>query len=108
MKIRFLKDISFHVNKGEIVALIGEIGAGKSTIFNLIERFYDPESGEMCLDHLSFREVEPGIWRQSFSYVPQDSQLFDGTVKDNIAYGLSSVAEEEIVHAAKLANAHDF
>ncbi|AEP00554.1 ABC transporter ATP-binding protein [Heyndrickxia coagulans] len=103
-----LKDISFHVNKGEIVALIGESGAGKSTIFNLIERFYEPQSGEMYLDHVSFREVEPGLWRQSFSYVPQDSQLFDGTVKDNITYGLSSVTEEEIVHAAKLANAHDF
>jgi len=103
-----LKDISFHVNKGEIVALIGESGAGKSTIFNHIERFYEPQSGEMYLDHVSFREVEPGLWRQSFSYVPQDSQLFDGTVKDNITYGLSSVTEEEIVHAAKLANAHDF
>ncbi|WMM88993.1 ABC transporter ATP-binding protein [Heyndrickxia coagulans] len=103
-----LKDISFHVNKGEIVALIGESGAGKSTIFNLIERFYEPQSGEMYLDHVSFREVEPGLWRQSFSYVPQDSQLFDDTVKDNITYGLSSVTEEEIVHAAKLANAHDF
>lgn len=104
-----LKNISFAVAKGSMTALVGPSGSGKSTIFSLMERFYEPTSGDIVLNGISYRKSNIHEWRNHFSYVAQSSPILSGTIKENITYGVShSVTNEEIVQAAKLANAHDF
>jgi len=106
--IPVLKDISFKVKPGETLALVGATGVGKTTIASLIPRFYDPDSGEILVDGVDIRGVTLNSLRRQISLVSQDVFLFNGTVRDNIIYGSPGATEEEILAAAKAANAHDF
>jgi subfamily B ATP-binding cassette protein MsbA len=103
-----LEHISLDIAPGEIVALVGPAGAGKSTIFNLIPRFYDPTENSICIDGHDLRTVTQRSLREQIGIVPQETILFGGTIRDNIAYGRLDATEEEIIAAAQAANAHDF
>ena len=100
--------ISFHVNAGEVVALVGETGAGKTTIVNLLTRFYDADSGEIMIDGVPITRIRRNSLRSCFSVVLQDTSLFSGTILDNIRYSNIDATEEEVIKAAKIAHAHDF
>ncbi|KAK3084195.1 hypothetical protein FSP39_009850 [Pinctada imbricata] len=102
-----LKGISFTVNPGEMVALVGPSGGGKSTIVNLIERFYDPDSGTITLGDRPLTELDPQWFRQKVSMVSQEPTLFASSIKDNIAYG-QDASIEKIEAVSKEANAHEF
>ncbi|ERI91973.1 ABC transporter, ATP-binding protein [Clostridiales bacterium oral taxon 876 str. F0540] len=105
---KVLENFNLKVKKGETVALVGETGSGKSTIVNLICRFYEPNSGEILIDGVDYRERSL-LWLQSnIGYVLQSPHLFSGTIRDNIRYGKLEATEEEIETAAKLVNAHSF
>lgn len=106
--IPVLKNISFKVKSGEMVALVGPTGVGKTTAANLIPRFYDPDSGEILMDNMDIRRIKLSSLRKQVSFVSQDVFLFNGTVKENILYGRGDASDEEIIKAAKAANAHDF
>ncbi|WP_049998211.1 ABC transporter ATP-binding protein [Halococcus sediminicola] len=103
-----VKDVSFDVPGGETVALVGPTGAGKSTVLKLLLRMYDVDDGEIRIDGQAIGDVTLSSLRQSIGYVSQDSYLFYGTVKENIAYGTFDATDEEIVEAAKAAEAHEF
>jgi ATP-binding cassette subfamily B protein/subfamily B ATP-binding cassette protein MsbA len=103
-----LKNVSFKVNPGEMVALVGPTGVGKTTIANLIPRFYDPHSGQILIDDMDIRKIKLSSLRKQISLVSQDVFLFNGTVKENILYGRPNATDEEVTAAAKAANAHDF
>jgi len=103
-----LKDINIHISPGEVIALVGPVGAGKSTLTNLIPRFYEPDSGSIYIDGVNIKDVQIDSLRRQIGIVPQDVVLFSGTIKENIRYGRLDATDEEIVQAAKLANAHDF
>ncbi|OPZ78161.1 MAG: putative multidrug export ATP-binding/permease protein [bacterium ADurb.Bin431] len=103
-----LRDLSLTIPKGNILAIVGPSGAGKSTLVDLIPRFYDPTEGAIFLDGVDLREIEIGHLRRLMGIVTQETILFNDTVRNNIAYGLSSKPLEEIVEAARIANAHDF
>ncbi|WP_317993888.1 ABC transporter transmembrane domain-containing protein [Bartonella gliris] len=105
---KILHSLSFYVNPGETVAFVGASGAGKSTIFSLILRFYDPTSGKIRFDGVEINRLSLRDLRSSISYVPQDVAIFDGTLRDNIAFGSENVSEEQIIAAAKTANAFEF
>ena len=105
---RVLQNISFEVQSGMRVGIAGRTGAGKSTLMNLLFRFYDPEAGRIVLDGHDLRNYKLKDLRDQFSIMLQDSLLFSGTIADNIAYGAPGCSEEEIIHAAKVANAHNF
>jgi ATP-binding cassette, subfamily B, bacterial MsbA len=100
-----LRDISFEVNPGEVVALVGLSGAGKSTIVDLIPRFYDVTDGRITVDGVDVRDVKLQSLRQQIGIVPQETWLFAGTLRDNIAYGKRDATDEEIKNAAYAANA---
>jgi ATP-binding cassette, subfamily B, bacterial len=103
-----INNFNLHIKKGEKVAIVGETGCGKSTIANLLCRFYEPTSGTITIDDIDYKE-RPLIWLQSnLGYVLQTPQLFSGSVMDNIRYGKLDATEEEVINAAKLANAYDF
>ncbi|USZ71144.1 ABC transporter ATP-binding protein [Natronosalvus halobius] len=101
-------DISFDVPGGETIALVGPTGAGKSTVLKLLLRLHDVDDGAIRIDDQDIREVSLPSLRQSMGYVGQQSYLFYGTVKENVTYGTFDASEEEIVEAAKAAEAHDF
>ncbi|TGY41176.1 ABC transporter ATP-binding protein [Clostridium sartagoforme] len=103
-----LKNVSFKVKAGEVVALVGETGAGKTTIVNLLTRFYDSDSGEILIDDEPITNLKRDSLRECFSVVLQDTCLFTGTIMDNIRYSQSSASDEEVIKAAKIAHAHDF
>lgn len=103
-----LKNVNFHVNPGEVIALVGETGAGKTTIVNLLTRFYDADSGEIRIDGVPIRQIKRNSLRSCFSVVLQDTYLFGGTIMDNIRYSKNDAAEDEVIRAAKIAHAHDF
>ena len=106
--INILEDLSFDVKAGESVALVGPTGAGKTTITNLINRFYDVQSGEITYDGIDIKRINKDDLRRSLGVVLQDTHLFTGTVMDNIRYGRLDATDEECINAAKLANAHSF
>ncbi len=103
-----LKNISLNVRVGEYVALVGPSGAGKTTLCSLIPRFYDVSAGEILIDGQDIRRISLHSLRRNIGVVQQDVYLFAGTVSDNIRYGKLDASEEEIIAAAKKANAHDF
>ncbi|MGA9571222.1 MAG: ABC transporter ATP-binding protein [Candidatus Acidiferrales bacterium] len=103
-----LKDVSFKIKAGQLVGLVGPTGGGKSTIVSLIPRFYDPASGVVKIDGVDVRDYKSGSMRDQIGYVLQETVLFEGTVRDNIAYGRKGVTDEQIREAAKLANADEF
>jgi subfamily B ATP-binding cassette protein MsbA len=103
-----LRDVSFRIDPGQFVGIVGPTGGGKSTIISLIPRFYDPNAGRVMIDGVDVREYQLQGLRQQFGFVLQDTVLFRGTVRDNIAYGRPDATAEEIIEAAQLANAHGF
>ncbi|XP_022085601.1 ABC transporter B family member 1-like [Acanthaster planci] len=102
-----LKGVSFSMKPGQVIALVGPSGGGKSTIVNLIERFYEPGAGSIKLDGVDLSELDPTWFRRKISMVSQEPSLFACSIKENIAYGKNAM-DEEIEQAAKMANAHDF
>jgi len=103
-----IKNISFIINPGETVAFIGSTGSGKSTLINLLPRFYDVTEGEILIDGVGIREVEQKVLRERIGYVPQKGYLFSGTIKSNLSYGKEDATEEELTTAVKTAQAYDF
>ncbi len=103
-----VKDVNLRIEPGETVAFVGGTGAGKSTLLSLVPRFYDPNAGRVLLDGLDLRAVTKKSLRAQISIVLQDTLLFSTTVRENIAYGRPEATEEEIIEAAKRAQAHDF
>jgi ATP-binding cassette subfamily B protein len=103
-----LTNFDLDIEAGQTVALVGETGSGKSTIVNLVCRFYEPTAGRILIDGVDYRE-RPLAWLQSsLGCVLQNPHLFSGTIKENIRYGKLSASDEEVERAAKLVNAHDF
>lgn len=105
---RVLRDIDLLVRAGEILALVGPSGAGKTSLVNLLPRFYDPVAGRILIDGCDLRAMSVGSLRAQLGIVPQETLLFRATVAENIGYGKPGAAKDEIVHAAELANAHGF
>jgi ABC-type multidrug transport system fused ATPase/permease subunit len=103
-----LRDVNFTINAGEFVGIVGPTGGGKSTIVSLIPRFYDPTAGSISIDGTDIRDFKISGLRNQIGFVLQDTGLFRGTIRENIAYGRPGATEEEIVEAAKLANADEF
>ena len=105
---KVLEDVSFQVKPGETIALVGPTGAGKTTIVNLISRFYDIEEGTILVDGYDLTKISIESLRKQMGVMTQDNFIFHGTVKDNILYGKLDATEEEMIQAAKAVNAHDF
>jgi ATP-binding cassette subfamily B protein len=105
---QILRGISFDVQPGELIGLVGSSGGGKSTVVNLIARFYDVSGGAVRIDGVDVRQLDTGHYRQQLGMVLQDPYLFHGTVLDNIRYGMSDAPLDAVVAAARAANAHDF
>lgn len=103
-----LHDVSLYAKPGQKIALVGATGAGKTTITNLINRFYDLADGKVRYDGININKIKKGDLRRSIGIVLQDTNLFTGTVKDNIKYGKLDATDEEVYKAAKIANAYDF
>ena len=103
-----LSDINFEVSPNETAAFVGLSGAGKTTIINLLSRFYDPTSGRITIDGIDIREVSLTSLRSQLGLVTQDTILFNDSVRNNIAYGLENITQERIIQAAKAAKAHEF
>lgn len=103
-----LENVSFSVKAGETVALVGETGAGKTTIVNLLTRFYDADSGRILIDNKPITDLKRNSLRKCFSVVLQDTCLFTGTIMDNIRYSQNDATDEQVINAAKIAHAHDF
>jgi ATP-binding cassette subfamily B protein len=103
-----LRNISFVARPGEVTAIIGSTGSGKSTLINLIPRFYDVDSGSILIDGVDVREMSQDILRSKIGFVPQKAVLFTGSITDNIKFGNANAAEEEIKHAAEVAQAGEF
>lgn len=103
-----LESINLTINPGEVLAIVGPSGRGKTTLVNLIPRLYDPSSGEIRIDGYDIKKVTTASLRQYISVVPQEIILFSGTIEQNIAYGKNGATIDEVVQAANIANAHDF
>jgi subfamily B ATP-binding cassette protein MsbA len=103
-----LKGVTFKIAPGQLVGIVGTTGGGKSTVVSLIPRFYDPANGRVLIDGNDLKDLELASLRSKIGYVLQDTVLFHGTIRENIAYGRPNAKEEDIIAAAKLANAHDF
>jgi len=103
-----LKDVSFRIEPGQVAALVGPTGAGKTSIISLIPRFYDPASGVVKIDGTDIRRYKQQSLRQQISFVLQETMLFHSTVWQNIAYGKPEASRQEIIAAAELANATEF
>jgi subfamily B ATP-binding cassette protein MsbA len=105
---KILNDISFTLTKGKTIALVGPSGGGKSTISDLIPRFYDPQEGAIYIDGVKLKDCKIDSVRNLIGIVNQEAMLFNDTIFNNIAFGRADVTEEEVIHAAKVANAHQF
>jgi ABC-type multidrug transport system fused ATPase/permease subunit len=103
-----LNDVSFVAEPGQTIALVGPTGAGKTSIASLLARFYDVKGGRVLIDGVDVRDVTMASLRSQMGYVPQDPFLFTGTIADNIRFGRLDATDEEVMEAAKLANAHEF
>lgn len=103
-----LENVSFTVQPGEMIGIVGRSGAGKSTIINLISRLYDPTTGSILIDGVDARYIDQKDLRRQVGMVLQDTFLFRGTIYDNIAYGKPDASFEQVMEAAKIANAHEF
>jgi ATP-binding cassette subfamily B protein len=103
-----LKDVSFEAQPGERIALLGATGSGKSTIINLLPRFYDPTEGRITIDDRDLRQVKLDSLRRQIGIVLQETTLFSGTIRENIAFGKPDAGDDEIIAAARAAQAHDF
>lgn len=103
-----LKNISTHASSGEKLAFVGSTGAGKTTITNLINRFYEIEEGEITIDGINIKDIKKEDLRSSMAFVLQDTKLFVGTIADNIRYGKLDATDEEIIEAARISGAHSF
>jgi ATP-binding cassette subfamily B protein len=103
-----LRGVDLSIAAGETVALVGETGAGKSTVMKLIARFYDPDQGRVSVDGYDLQSLDLRTFRQQLGYVPQEAFLFTGTVRDNIAYGRPEASDAEVEAAARAVGAHDF
>lgn len=103
-----LKHVSFAAQKGETIAFIGSTGSGKSTLINLIPRFYDVSEGQIRIDGVDVKDYDVFALRAKLGVIPQKAMLFSGTIKDNICFGRPDASEEEILHAIKVAQAYDF
>lgn len=103
-----LHDISFKVEEGKSIAIVGATGSGKTTIVNLLTRFYEINEGEITIDGVDIRDYSRDSLRRNFGIVLQDTYLFSGTIKENIMYGKEDATDLEIIYASKIANAHEF
>jgi ATP-binding cassette subfamily B protein len=103
-----IKGVNFHVSPGQTLALVGPTGAGKTTIINLLSRFYEPDHGVIYVDGYDLKRIKRSSLRQHMGFVLQDSFLFHGTIRENIRYGRLDASDEEVEEAARLANAHSF
>jgi ATP-binding cassette subfamily B protein len=103
-----LRGIDLQIEPGETVALVGETGAGKSTVMKLLARFYDPDEGSVRIDGTDIRSLDLNSFRHQLGYVPQEAFLFSGTIRDNIAYGRPQATDAEVEAAARAVGAHDF
>lgn len=103
-----LNNINLEIKKGKTVALVGPSGGGKSTMGDLVPRFYDPTGGEVCIDGISLRDYDIESLRRVMGVVTQESILFNDTIFNNIAFGMKGISEEAVAQAARIANAHDF
>jgi len=103
-----LTDVSFGSKPGELVAIVGPTGAGKTTVMNLLHRFYDPTAGRITVDGIDLRQVTLESWYRQIALVPQETILFGGTILDNIRYGNRDATEEAVKEASRAAYAHDF
>ena len=103
-----LKGITLRIESGETVALVGETGAGKSTVMKLLARFYDPVDGEVRVDGHDLRSLDLQGFRRQLGYVPQEAFLFTGTIRDNIAYGRPESSDADVEAAARAVGAHEF
>ncbi|TCJ01293.1 ABC transporter ATP-binding protein [Cytobacillus praedii] len=103
-----LTDISFTANQGEVTAIIGGTGSGKTTLVNLIPRFYEVTSGAICVNGVDIREAPQGEIRSKIGFVPQKAMLFTGSIAENIRFGKPNASQDEIEHAARIAQAEDF
>jgi ATP-binding cassette subfamily B protein len=107
-ELKALDGVSIEVDPGEMVAIVGPSGAGKSTLFDLMQRFYDPDSGAITLDDVDLRDLPLAAARSAFGFVPQDPVLFSGTLRDNLVYGRDTASAEEINDVLELAYAAEF
>jgi ATP-binding cassette subfamily B protein len=107
-KERILENFNLEVKKGQTIALVGETGSGKSTIVNLICRFYEPVDGKIKIDGIDYKKRSINWLHENIGYVLQSPHLFSGTIKENLMYGKLDATDEEVVEAAKIVNAHDF
>jgi ATP-binding cassette subfamily B protein len=105
---QIIKGVSFTIHEGEMIGLVGPSGGGKTTIVNLIARFYDVTSGAVRIDGVDLRDLDTGAYRRQVGMVLQDPYLFHGTLLENIRYGMPEAAVDRVVEAARAANAHDF
>lgn len=103
-----MKDLNVEVKSGQMVAVVGPTGAGKTTLINLLLRFYDVNGGSICIDGVDIRDMKRGELRDMFGMVLQDTWLFSGSIYDNIRYGRLDARKDEIIHVAKMANVHHF
>jgi ATP-binding cassette subfamily B protein len=103
-----LSNISFVIEPGEIVGIVGTTGSGKSTIINLLMRFYDGHDGTILIDDVDIRDIDMEYYRGQIGYVQQEPMMFHDTIYNNIAYGAPNAHVEQVIHAADVANAHEF
>lgn len=105
---QILKGVSLDIKEGEMIGLVGASGAGKTTLINLLSRFYDSTEGEILIDDVNIKDIKLSCLREQMAVVLQEPFLFHGSISDNIAYGRDDVSREEIIWAARMANAHEF
>jgi ATP-binding cassette subfamily B protein len=103
-----LRGLDLEIRPGETVALVGQTGAGKSTVIKMVTRFYDPTGGRLLIDGVDLRDLDLAAYRHRIGYVPQEAFLFSGTIRDNLAYGRPDATDAEVEAAARAVGAHDF